>query len=80
MLLSISVSFSLFSQSRVVASSQDSVAVKERPRVGLVLSGGGAKGAAHIGVIKYIEEAGIPIDFKYGFYCWRYACFGLFFK
>ncbi|SDZ79605.1 patatin-like phospholipase family protein [Psychroflexus halocasei] len=31
-------------------------------RVGLVLSGGGAKGLAHIGVIKKIEEAGIRID------------------
>ena len=37
-----------------------------RPTVGLVLSGGGAKGAAHIGVIKYIEEAGIPIDYIAG--------------
>lgn len=37
-----------------------------RPKVGLVLSGGGAKGAAHIGVIKYLEEAGIPIDYIAG--------------
>lgn len=29
-------------------------------KVGLVLSGGGAKGAAHIGVIKALEENGIP--------------------
>ena len=42
--------------------SQDSTAVKGRPKVGLVLSGGGARGAAHIGVLKYIEELGIPID------------------
>jgi NTE family protein len=34
--------------------------------VGLVLSGGGAKGAAHIGVLKYIEEMGIPIDYIAG--------------
>jgi NTE family protein len=33
-----------------------------RPKVGLVLSGGGAAGLAHIGVIKVLEEAGIPID------------------
>ncbi|MCZ6503806.1 MAG: patatin-like phospholipase family protein [Gammaproteobacteria bacterium] len=33
-----------------------------RPRVGLVLSGGGARGAAHIGVLKYLEERQIPID------------------
>ena len=31
-------------------------------KVGLVLSGGGAKVAAHIGVIKAFEENGIPID------------------
>ena len=34
----------------------------QRPRVGVVLSGGGAKGMAHIGALKVIEEAGIPID------------------
>ena len=34
-----------------------------RPRVGVVLSGGGAKGFAHIGVLKVIEEAGLPIDY-----------------
>ena len=37
-----------------------------RPKVGLVLAGGGAKGAAHIGVIKLIEEIGIPIDYVAG--------------
>ena len=45
---------------------QDTTAVNSRPKVGLVLSGGGAKGAAHIGVLKYIEEAGIPIDYIAG--------------
>ena len=38
----------------------------ERKKVGLVLSGGGAKGAAHIGVLKVLEEAGIPIDYIAG--------------
>lgn len=33
-----------------------------RPKVAVVLSGGGAKGMAHIGVLKVIERAGIPID------------------
>lgn len=37
-----------------------------RPRVGLVLSGGGARGIASIGVIEAFEEAGIPIDFIVG--------------
>ncbi|MDR0544000.1 MAG: patatin-like phospholipase family protein [Odoribacteraceae bacterium] len=35
---------------------------QERKRVGLVLSGGGAKGLAHIGVLKVLEEIGIPVD------------------
>ncbi|HEX7375342.1 MAG TPA: patatin-like phospholipase family protein, partial [Steroidobacteraceae bacterium] len=33
-----------------------------RPRIGLVLGGGGAKGAAHVGVISLLEELRIPID------------------
>ena len=38
----------------------------ERKKVGLVLGGGGAKGVAHIGVLKVLEEAGIPIDYITG--------------
>jgi NTE family protein len=34
----------------------------ERPRIGLVLSGGGARGAAHIGAIRALEQMQIPID------------------
>ena len=37
-----------------------------RQKVGLVLSGGGAKGIAHIGVIKALEENDIPIDYVTG--------------
>jgi len=33
-----------------------------RPRIGLVLSGGGARGAAHVGVIRVLEELRVPID------------------
>ncbi|MBQ4036011.1 MAG: patatin-like phospholipase family protein, partial [Paludibacteraceae bacterium] len=35
-------------------------------KVGLVLSGGGAKGCTHIGVIRAMEENGIPIDYIAG--------------
>jgi NTE family protein len=35
----------------------------KQPKVGLVLSGGGAKGFAHIGVLKEIDKAGIQIDY-----------------
>lgn len=34
----------------------------KRPKVGLALSGGGARGLAHIGVLKALERAGIPVD------------------
>ena len=38
----------------------------KRPRIGLVLGGGGAKGAAHIGVLKVLEEMKVPIDYIVG--------------
>ena len=38
----------------------------QRLKVGLVLGGGGAKGAAEVGVLKYIEKSGIPIDYIAG--------------
>src|SRR6185436_17889501 len=34
----------------------------KRPRIGLVLAGGGAKGGAHVGVLKVLEEMHVPID------------------
>ena len=40
--------------------------IPQRKKVGLVLSGGGAKGMAHIGVLKIIEEVGIPVDYVVG--------------
>ena len=39
---------------------------KERPTVALVLSGGGAKGASHIGVIHYLDSLKIPVDVVLG--------------
>lgn len=41
-----------------VATEQDTV----RPRIGLALSGGSARGFAHVGVLEVFEEAGIPVD------------------
>lgn len=38
----------------------------DRPKVGLVLSGGGARGAAHVGVLKVLEENNVPIDYIAG--------------
>lgn len=39
---------------------------QDRPKVAVVLAGGGAKGVAHISALKTIEEAGIPIDMVVG--------------
>ena len=48
-----------------VCAQTDSTAVG-RKKVAVVLSGGGAKGMAHIGVLKVLERAGIPIDIVTG--------------
>jgi len=42
------------------------VSSTQRPKIGLVLSGGGAKGAAHIGVLKVLEQHNIAIDYIVG--------------
>lgn len=42
------------------------VVAEARPKVALVLGGGGAKGAAEVGVLKYIEKSGLPIDMIVG--------------
>ncbi len=44
----------------------NTVAGASRPKVALVLCGGGAKGAAHVGVLKVLEEANMPIDMIVG--------------
>lgn len=45
---------------------QETTEKPQRPKVALVLSGGGAKGFAHIGVLKVLEEEGIPVDLIVG--------------
>jgi NTE family protein len=67
----------LAAQNRIIAPSvnpeEDSLAVARvrakmdsirqyRPTVAVVLGGGGARGMAHLGVLRYIEEMGIPVD------------------
>lgn len=45
---------------------QADISDTERPKIGLVLSGGGARGFAHIGVLKVLEENNVPIDYIVG--------------
>ncbi len=44
------------------ASAGQAAAPLGRPRIGLVLAGGGAKGGAHVGVLKVLEEMRVPVD------------------
>ena len=37
-------------------------AAPERPRIALALSGGGARGMAHVGALRALEDAGLPVD------------------
>ncbi len=45
-----------------VAAAAEVPAPPDRPRIGLVLSGGGARGLAHVGVLQALEEQRIPVD------------------
>lgn len=51
---------------RAIRARMDSIRAGGRPAVAVVLSGGGAKGAAHIGALNYLEQIGIPIDLILG--------------
>lgn len=44
----------------------DTSTTAQRPRIGLVLGGGGARGAAHVGALKVLEELRIPVDYVVG--------------
>ncbi|HEY6512895.1 MAG TPA: patatin-like phospholipase family protein [Burkholderiaceae bacterium] len=52
----------LFPIAGTAAAADESTAAAARPKICLVLSGGGARGAAHVGVIKVLEEYRVPID------------------
>ena len=49
-----------------VMAQQENKDGKDRPKVGLVIGGGGAKGAAAIGILKELERAQIPVDYIAG--------------
>jgi len=50
----------------VVPTQAPSAAALGRPRIGLVLSGGGARGLAHIGVLRVLREMRVPVDIVVG--------------
>jgi NTE family protein len=58
----VSVGIACCAGSAAWAADQVATTSQSRPRVGLVLAGGGAKGGAHIGVLKVLEELHVPID------------------
>jgi len=58
--LALGLMLSLLPPASVAAPTEKTAA--ERPRIGLVLSGGGARGLAHVGVLKVLEENHIPVD------------------
>ncbi|CAH6821173.1 Serine protease [Vibrio chagasii] len=63
------ISFQLFAATAAQVDSSEHVELEQahkRPTVAVVLAGGGAKGAAHIGVLKALEEMQIPVDYITG--------------
>ncbi|HUJ52989.1 MAG TPA: patatin-like phospholipase family protein, partial [Steroidobacteraceae bacterium] len=50
------------SEAQALTETPSAAPLHHRPRVGLVLSGGGARGAAHVGVLKVLEQTHVPID------------------
>ncbi len=66
LLILIIVVFSKTSCAQTTESIEEKANQVKRPKIGLVLSGGGAKGLAHIGALKAIEKAGIKVDMVCG--------------
>jgi len=60
------VSLNIFAAALPNEASDKNTQKNKRPIVGLVLSGGGAKGLAHVGVLKVLEEMKIPVDIIVG--------------
>src|SRR5216110_2239867 len=59
-------SFNAFGQDLGQSRRPEDTPAAQRPKIGLALGGGFARGMAHIGVIKAFEDAGVPIDFIAG--------------
>ena len=53
----------IISLNRLTPAEQLGIETDKRPKIGVVLSGGGAKGFAHIAVLRKLEELNIPVDY-----------------
>ncbi len=60
------VAFLLITQSSILNPAHASNTPVIRPKIGLALGGGGARGAAHIGILRVLEKENIPIDYLVG--------------
>jgi NTE family protein len=60
--LSCALSACLIPSVATAVESDSAIQAPQRPRIGLVLAGGGAKGGAHVGVLKVLEEMRVPVD------------------
>ena len=60
--LCLAATLTVLAGTAALAGGADGATSPERPRIGLVLSGGGARGVAHLGVLKVLEELRIPVD------------------
>ncbi len=63
LILGLSLTFALVAGSMA---DQDPAGAVQRPKIGVALSGGGARGAAHVGVLRVLEELRIPVDYIAG--------------
>jgi NTE family protein len=61
--LSAAIAFPAYSQTPPAIAAAPDPAPKPRPKIGLVLSGGGARGITHIGVLKVMEQLRVPVDY-----------------
>ncbi|MEJ0106683.1 MAG: patatin-like phospholipase family protein [Bacteroidota bacterium] len=66
-IISVLLLYFIFRESPVNAQTENSPGkISSRPRIGLTLSGGGAKGLAHIGLMKMLDSAGLSVDYVTG--------------
>jgi NTE family protein len=58
--------YCIFRDSPAIAQSENAAVTSSRPKIGLTLSGGGAKGLAHVGIMKALDSAGLHVDYVTG--------------